>query len=353
VAPSLVQRLGVAGGRPLVRALVGTSFVRRRLARSRAETVDGQVVDAALAAMLGLEDRVGESELDRRTPGEARASMAWTVKVVDGEHVAGVAATDQVVGGVRARLYVPDGLPAPSPAIVFFHGGGWVLGDLDTHDRLCRRLAAVGRVRVLAVDYRLAPEHRFPAGVDDALAAFRAAAAGAARLGIDPARLGVAGDSAGGNLSAVVARRTRADVRRPAVAGLIYAAVDATLSSPSHATFAERYLLTRRKIDWYLGHYLGDDPAARRHPDVSPLLADDPGGVGPTLVYTAHFDPLRDEAEAYGARLAAAGVPVSVRRFPTMVHGFTLLGGVSPAAAAATDEIARDLGEAVRRPATG
>ncbi len=349
VAPAFFEGLRVAGGRPLVRALLHTPFIRRRLARARSRPVEGQVIDDELAAMLALEDRIRESDLQGREPAEARASMAWSIRVVDGEPVGGVSATDRVVGGVGARLYVPDGLPAPSPGIVFYHGGGWVTGDLDTHDRLCRRVAALGRVRVLAVDYRLAPEHRFPAAVDDAVSAFRAAAADAARLGIDAARLGVAGDSAGGNLSAVVARRMRGEIHRPAVAGLIYASVDATLSSPSHHTFAEGYLLTRAKIDWYLEHYTGADVAARRHPDVSPLLADDVGGVGRTLVYTAHFDPLRDEAEAYAARLAGAGVDVKVRRFPTLIHGFVVLGGASRAADAATDEIARELGDALRR----
>jgi acetyl esterase len=349
VAPSFLERVRVAGGRPLVRALIGTSLIRRRLARGRAEPVEGQVLDEELAAMLALDDVTRASDPRGRGPDEERANLAWSVRVVDGAPVAAVVATDQVLGGVRARLYVPGGLSAPSPGIVFYHGGGWVTGNLDSHDRLCRRLAELGRMRVVAVDYRLAPEHRFPAAVDDAVAAFRAAAAGAERLGIDVARLGVAGDSAGGNLSAVVARRMRGGAHRPAVAGLIYAAVDATMSSPSHTTFAERHLLTRSKIEWYLGHYAGDDDAARRHPDMSPLLADDPGGVGRTLVYTAHFDPLRDEAEAYGARLAEAGVEVTVRRFPTLIHGFAVLGGVSRASHAATDEIARDLGEALRR----
>ncbi|HKA90291.1 MAG TPA: alpha/beta hydrolase [Haliangiales bacterium] len=350
MALSPLQRLRVAGGRPAVRALIATPFLRRRLARGRTSTgpVEGEVVDEEIAALLGLDDRFRDSDVDGREPAAARATMAWTVRVVDGAPVAGVSATEQVVGGVRARLYVPDGLPAPSPGIVFYHGGGWVAGDLDTHDRLCRRIASVGRMRVVAVDYRLAPEHRFPAAVDDAVAAFAGAAARAARLGLDPARLGVAGDSAGGNLSAVVARRMRGAAHRPAVAGLIYAAVDATLSSPSHRTFAEGYFLTRRGIDWYLRHYTGGDAALRRHPDLSPLLADDVGGVGRTLVYTAHFDPLRDEAEAYAARLAEAGVAVAVRRFPTLVHGFAVMGGVSRAAAAATDEIARELGNALR-----
>jgi len=344
---SLIRRGRAAIERPLLRALLRIAALRRRLARGRSQPVEGEALDEEIAALLALDDVTRDSDLRGRTPARARKKLAESVRVVDGAPVTGVGARDEIAGGVRARLYAPDDLAAPSPGIVYFHGGGWVTGDLDSHDRLCRRLAQLGRMRVLAVDYRLAPEHPFPAAVDDAIAGFRGAATDAARLGLDPARLGVAGDSAGGNLSAVVARRTRGEAHRPALAGLIYAAVDATRSSPSQRTFGERYLLTGAMIDWYLGHYT--DPAHHRHPDVSPLLADDVGGVGPTLVYTAHFDPLRDEAEAYARRLSDAGVEVEVRRFPNLVHGFALLGGGSRAADAATDEIARELGAALRR----
>src|SRR5262249_23936982 len=152
------------------------------------------------------------------------------------------------------------------------------------------------------------------------------------------------GDSAGGNLSAVAARRLRGDAIQPAVAVLIYAAVDATLSSASHVTFGERFILTRRMIDWYLDRYLGPARAAAREPDVAPLLAPDRGGVGRHLVYTAHFDPLRDEAESYAKRLAEAGVKVEIRRFPTMLHGFAVMAGVSRGAGEAADEMAREIG---------
>jgi acetyl esterase len=343
---SMLQRARAASERPVVRALLRTPILRRRLARGRTEPVEGETLDEELAALLALDDVTRDSDLRGRTPARARRKLAESVRVVDGAPVTGVTAREETVGGVRARLYVPDDLAGPSAGIVYFHGGGWVTGDLDSHDRLCRRLAQLGGVRVLAVDYRLAPEHPFPAAVDDALAAFRGAAADAARLGLDPTRLGVAGDSAGGNLSAVVARRTRGEAQRPALTGLIYAAVDATRSSQSHRTFGARYLLTASMIDWYLGHYT--DPSHHRDPDVSPLLAEDVGGVGTTLVYTAHFDPLRDEAEAYARRLSDAGVEAKVRRFPNLVHGFAVLGGASRAADAATDEIARELGATLR-----
>jgi acetyl esterase len=227
------------------------------------------------------------------------------------------------------------------------HGGGWVTGDLDTHDRFCRRLAVVGGLRVLAFDYRLAPENPFPAGVEDAVTGFRAAAASAGDLGIDPARLGIAGDSAGGNLAAVVARRTAGDALRPRVAGLIYPAVDLTCAAASHRTFGARYILTAPMIAWYLARYA---PRDLRHPDASPLLAPDVASAPHTLVYTAHFDPLRDEGEAYAARLRDAGLAVTARRFPTLPHGFVVMAGVSRAAAAASDEIAGELGAALRAP---
>ena len=227
------------------------------------------------------------------------------------------------------------------------HGGGYLSGSAYGYRPLVGALTLAAGATALVPEYGLAPEHPFPAAVDDALAAFRGAAADAERLGLDPTRLGVAGDSAGGNLSAVVARRTRGEAQRPALTGLIYAAVDATRSSPSHRTFGARYLLTASMIDWYLGHYT--DPSHHRDPDVSPLLAEEVGGVGPTLVYTAHFDPLRDEAEAYARRLSDAGVEAKVRRFPNLVHGFVVLGGASRAADAATDEIALELGATLRR----
>jgi acetyl esterase len=251
--------------------------------------------------------------------------------------------TDDAVLG--ARLYVPDGAPRPAPALVYFHGGGWVVCDLDTHDGLCARLARDGQCRVISVDYRLAPEHRFPTAVEDACAAVAWVRDNAERLGVDPARIAVAGDSAGGNLSAVVARRMRDAV---AFQVLLYPAVDATRSCPSHDSMGERYFLSQENIDWYLGHYVpkGGD---LKHPDLSPLFAEDLAGLPPALVITAGFDPLRDEADAYAQRLREAGVQVEYREHESLIHGFLLMYEAIPAAARASDALCQD----VRRWATG
>ncbi|MBM4362454.1 MAG: alpha/beta hydrolase, partial [Deltaproteobacteria bacterium] len=202
--------------------------------------------------MLRLDDLSGNSRIDTRTPARARAQLAedcggaqLAVSEPVETHELELAGP---AGPIPARRYTPPGLPAGSPGIVFFHGGGFVTGDLDSHDPLCRVLAIRGGVRVIAVDYRLAPEHAFPAAVDDCVAAFRAVVGRAAELGVDARRLAVAGDSAGGNLSAVVALRTRDDAVPPALQALLYPCVDATCSEPSHRTLADGYFLTAAGI---------------------------------------------------------------------------------------------------------
>lgn len=239
-------------------------------------------------------------------------------------------------GTIRLRVYRPTG-EGPVPIVTFFHGGGWVIGDIDTHDGSCRILSRRTGAVVVSVDYRLAPEHRFPAALDDCEAAVAWVAAHAGELGADPRRLGVAGDSAGGNLAAAVTQRAR---RRggPAIAAqaLVYPAVDFTTVRPSLVANGEGYLLTAGAIAWFAAQYLGDhDPA---DPEASPLLAD-LAGLPPAVVATAEFDPLRDEGRAYAEALGRAGVPVRRLDFPGLVHGFMGLGALSPASARATDEV--------------
>jgi acetyl esterase len=229
------------------------------------------------------------------------------------------------------------------PGLVYFHGGGWVIGDLDTHDSLCRHLANAAQCVVLSADYRLAPEHKFPAAVEDCFAATSWVAEQAAALGIDPQRLAVGGDSAGGNLAAVVALWARdRGAPRLRFQALIYPAVDCGMIHPSHQRFAEGYLLTRPTIRWFYDQYL------RGQADVedwraSPLRARDVSGVAPALVLTAGNDVLCDEGEAYAHRLEQNGGPVQLRQFPDQIHGFMTMGKIVRAAQPALDEVAAAL----------
>ena len=225
-------------------------------------------------------------------------------------------------GTIPARLYAPRAAPAPAPLLVYYHGGGWVQGSVATHDEGCRLLAHLAGVRVLSVDYRLAPEHPHPAAVDDAIAAYAWVAAQPARVGADPARLAVGGDSAGGNLAAIVAQAARDDdaLADPAFQLLIYPACDLAEKAPSVHAFADGFLLTEESMDWYSDKYV-PDRARCADPRVSPLRAADLSRLPPAFVATCVPDPLRDEGEAYAARLRAAGVPVALRRFGQL-HGF-------------------------------
>jgi acetyl esterase len=220
-----------------------------------------------------------------------------------------------------------DAAAAPGPLLVYFHGGGWVIGDIDTHDPLTRALAHSAGVRVLSVAYRLAPEHPFPAPVDDALAAFRDAVARAEELEVDARRVAVGGDSAGAHLATVTAQTTVRDGGpSPVFQLLIVPPTDLLHEHPSKRIFAEGFMHTRANGLWYEHHFIGDGD--RSDPRASPLLAEDVGGVAPALIATAGFDPLRDEGEAYAAKLRAAGVPVVLWRHSGYVHSFMGMLGV-------------------------
>jgi len=238
----------------------------------------------------------------------------WVDRVEDRE-------IDGPRGPIRIRLYAPE-TPATLPALVYFHGGGWVIGSIETHDGLCRALANAARIAVVSVDYRLAPEHPYPAGVDDAYAATCWIAAHAEDLWIDSERIAVGGDSAGGNLAAVVALKAR-EFGSPRLAFqlLIYPITNNDLDTPSYLENAEGFMLTRAEMAWFWGHYLAS-PEQGSEPYVSPLRAEDLAGLPPALVITAEYDPLRDEGETYAARLQQAGVPTMLVRYPGMIHGF-------------------------------
>jgi len=224
---------------------------------------------------------------------------------------------------IPVRVYAPAA-NTPLPALVYFHGGGWVVGDLDTHDAFCRHLANAGPYAVVSVAYRLAPEHKFPAGLEDCTTAVQWVAANAAMLGIDPAHVSVGGDSAGGNLAAAVALLAR-DRKGLALSHqvLIYPVTDYWIPSPpSYMEFAAGYSLSRDSMIWFWHHYLPSG-ADVNNPYLCPLRADDLSGLPPALVITAEYDTLRDEGERYAERLKAAGVPVTLNRYAGMMHGFS------------------------------
>ena len=250
-------------------------------------------------------------------------------------------------GEIPIRIYTPVGT-APFPVLVYFHGGGWVIGDIETHDVLCRQLTAEAGVAVVSVDYRLAPEHKFPASVDDAWAATRWVASHADELGVDARRLSVGGDSAGGNLAAVVALLAR-DAGAPAIAlqVLVYPVTDLGAETKSYADLADGYMLTRDSMRWFRAQYLAKDDDALDW-RVSPIRATSLAGLPPALVITAGFDPLRDEGEAYARRLREAGVSVDAVCFGGLIHGFVPMGRLIDTAFRAVTLIAGSLRQALR-----
>ena len=276
------------------------------------------------------------------SPVQARTQMTAMAGLAS-QPAARVASEDRGVSGpagdIAVRIYRPPS-PTPLPIVVFFHGGGFVIGSVETHDATCQQLAAGVPAVVVSVEYRLAPEDRFPAAVEDCDAVTRWVADHAAELGSDPARLAVAGDSAGGNLAAVVARRAR-DNGGPPIAFqlLVYPATDMTRSSASHKENGEGYLLTTEMIDWFMDHYFGPDQASKVGlPDASPLFVDRVEDLPPALVITAEFDPLRDEGEDYAERLRGAGVAAHTSRYDGMIHGFFGMDAVFDSAKLAMDE---------------
>ena len=285
-------------------------------------------LDPQARMLLDQMQSMGTPPLHTMSVPEARQLMeSMNVLIGAGEEVEHV--EDREVPGpagpIPARLYRPAG-HGPLPLLVYFHGGGWVLGGLASHDTVCRSLANGAGCAVLAIDYRLAPEHRFPAAVDDCYAATVWAAANAAALGCDAKRIAVGGDSAGGNLAAVISQIAR-DRETPALRFqlLVYPATDAGYDTASYRENATGYFLELEDMHWFYNHYL-DSVADGSDPRASPLRARDLGGLPPALVITAEFDPLRDEGEAYAGRLREAGVPVTLHRYDGMIHGFFSMG---------------------------
>lgn len=312
-------------------------------------------LDAQVRQLLDARVAAGLPPTNTLTPAQARAATRERVlrAALPPLPVAGV--EERTIPGpggpLRVRVYSPGGR-TPLPALVYLHGGGWVICDLDTHDNQCRALAGAAGCVVVSVDYRLAPEHPWPAALDDADTAHAWTLGEAAGLGVDPARVGIGGDSAGGNLAAALCLRRRdAGGPPPAVQVLLYPPLDHRFDTASYRDNGE-YLLSRDDMEWFWAHYLGDRGRGD-HPLVSPLRAGDLAGLPAALVVTAEYDVLRDEAETYAERLRAAGVPVILRRYEGMIHGFLGQRGVVDRATQAVAEIGADLARMLTAPVPG
>jgi acetyl esterase len=315
--------------------------------------VDGQILAPEMQALMRLASLTRDESASangKLTPQQARARIRAGAAAAAGPKRAQPTVTDLAIPGpagpLPARFYEPPGLGLEDrPSIVYFHGGGWTIGELDTCDCVCRFLALNTPATVLSVGYRLAPEHPFPAAVDDALAAFRWAAVDNKRLGVDPSRIAVAGDSAGGNLAAAISLLSQdGNGPAPAMQALIYPVTDAVGGQRSRDQFASGFLLTKADMDWFERHYLPPG-ADKTDPRVSMLRAGDLSGLPPAYVTTAGFDPLRDEGEAYAARMRDAGVQVTLRRHPGLIHGFANMTEVSGTARAAMLELTSALAD--------
>lgn len=296
-------------------------------------------IDPDALRVLEMARAAGRPPVEEQTPPQAREAYvrgrsALAASPPEVAEVRGIA----VAGGPGLRFYRGLGAADPSPALLFLHGGGWVLGNLDSHDSVCRMLANLARCRVLAVDYRLAPEHPFPAALDDGIAAAWWLHARSDELGVDRARLGVGGDSAGANLAAVLALLGR-DGALPAFdyQALIYPATDLTCAHDAHLREMPDVGLTPATMRWFIAQYLGEaSPTDWR---ASPLRAESLAGTPPAFVVTAGHDPLCDEGEAYARRLMDEGVPVTHLHLPDQIHGFVAMGGAIPAAGRVLAEI--------------
>jgi acetyl esterase len=342
-----MARIPVRVQATMARALFALPTTLRRRLAGRPVRRDGQTLDPDVQLLLRLLTAQGTALTDDE-PADARREMDEAAPIAAGpiiEHIRTRELAMPTDGDpLPARLYTPAGLADGSGLLVFYHGGGWTIGSLASHDNTCRFLAREAGVRVLSVDYRLAPEHRFPAAVDDAVTAFRYAVDHAAELGANPDAIAVGGDSAGGNLSAAVCHVTAAEgTTRPAYALLFYPATDAAHRHPSRDLFGSDFFLTDDDINWFLNHY-EPDVTARADPRLSVLRSDQLANFPPTYVTVGGFDPLRDESEALGARLAEAGVPVITRRHADLIHGFANFIGLIPRAREATGDAARALG---------
>jgi acetyl esterase len=309
-------------------------------------------LDPQAKALLDFIAQAGRIPYSQITPPQARAQYVELCRRTGKGGTWDVDAGDHALPGpagpLRARVYRPRRADTASlPALLYFHGGGWCIGDIDTHDPACRQLAQQAQCAVLSLDYRLAPEHRFPAAVEDCFAAVKFAASEGRRLGLDPTRLAVGGDSAGGNLAAVAALLARDAGIALKGQVLLYPATDFASESASHEDYAEGYLLTRESVAWFGGNYID----ARQHGDwrASPLRARDLARLPPALVIVGECDMLRDESRAYAEALRRAGNEARFELYPGMIHGFFTMGGIIAAADRAIAQAADFLNQVFTR----
>jgi acetyl esterase len=322
------------------------SPAKRLLSGGRSIVIDGNTLDPTLQLMLsGLRLAGIEGSAVVGDVAATRAQMREKLLALPGPQIH-VDVEDKSLpgpaGDIPARHYRPGGSSGtgPAPLLVFYHGGGWTMGDLDTHDALCRLTCRDAGVHVLSIDYRLAPEHPAPAAIEDAYAAFTWACEHATELGADPGRVAVGGDSAGGTLAAVVCQLTRdAGGPTPVLQWLIYPRTDLSGHTRSMSLFAVGFVLTKRDIDWFEAGYVRAGGLETTDPRVSPLLAKSLSGLAPALIAVAGFDPLRDEGESYAAALRAAGTAVDLRRMRSLTHGFVNFFPLGGDSAAATSEL--------------
>jgi acetyl esterase len=304
------------------------------------------MLDPYFKAMLDASAEAGAPGLDTLPPEMAR-ELYRTIKFGEEPPIGPVDSRDFTVpglaGAIPVRLYTPEGAAAVTPGIVFFHGGGWVIGDLDTHDDVCRRLADMTGYRVLAVDYRLAPENPFPASHDDCLSAAEWAFEHAAEIGFDPARIATCGDSAGGNLAASVAISLRDHGKHSlAMQVLMYPVTTFTVTTESMDRLAEGHFLTKAGMIYFRDALFGDTGQVA-HPRVSVLDVTDLSGLAPAFVSTAGYDPLSDEGAAYAKALDAAGVSVEHHHYEGFIHGFYNLAALAPAVLPAYEDVSKAL----------
>ena len=316
---------------------------KRALSGGRAVIIDGNTLDPTLQLMLAGLRAVGTDGLIvDDDPAASRAMMRQTTQELPGPQIHVEVRELSIpgpAGEIGARHYSPvDG--AAAPLLVFYHGGGWVIGDLDTHDALCRLTCRDAGVHVLSIDYRLAPEHPAPAAIEDAYAAFEWAYEHAGELGAVPGQVAVGGDSAGGNLAAVVSLLARdAGGPAPTLQWLIYPRTDFTAHTRSMSLFARGFLLTKRDMDFFESQYLRRSGLDKADPRVSPVQAESLSGLAPALIAVAGFDPLRDEGESYATALRTAGTPVDLRYLGSLTHGFANLFPLGGGSAAGTKEL--------------